>query len=193
MTKNDEKLIIDEFDLDLKKKKKKKKKIVLDKPKKENLYTYKELLDRIFNKINSKNPNLNKIKRVNIKPPYLVRNGRKTTWVNFKDTCEALNRSTDHVISYFTAELGVEGSYSNNKLLMNGKFIPKYIESILQKYILEYVKCKMCNSVNTNFCKDNINRLYFIECSNCSSTRYTSAIRKGFHAETKEDRRKKKN
>ncbi len=38
MTENDEKSIIDEFNLDLKKKKKKKKK-VLDKPKKENLYT----------------------------------------------------------------------------------------------------------------------------------------------------------
>ena len=52
------------------------------------------------------------------------------------------------------AELGTEGSIDGNqRLVIRGKYVPKYIESLLRKYIVEYVTCKMCRSANTTLTK----------------------------------------
>merc|ERR1712157_653242 len=52
------------------------------------------------------------------------------------------------------AELGTEGSIDGNqRLVIRGKYVPKYIESLLRKYILEYVTCQMCRSPNTELTK----------------------------------------
>ena len=56
-----------------------------------------------------------------------------------------MRRAPDHVFQFMMAELGTEGSIDGNKrLVIRGKFVPKYIESLLRKYILEYVSCHMC-------------------------------------------------
>lgn len=38
---------------------------------------------------------------------------------------------------------------AENRLVLRGKYVPKYIESLLRKYIIEYVACHMCRSPNT--------------------------------------------
>lgn len=70
-------------------------------------------------------------------PPQLVRVGtRKTMWSNIYQMCELLNRNMDHLISFFMAELGTEGSVDgNHRLVIKGRYVPKQIESLLKKYI----------------------------------------------------------
>lgn len=47
-----------------------------------------------------------------------------------------MKRSTEHVLSFFLAELGTTGSIDGSeRLVMRGKYQPKYIESLLRKYI----------------------------------------------------------
>lgn len=46
----------------------------------------------------------------------------------------------------------------------SGKYVPKYIESLLRKYIVEYVTCQMCRSPNTTLTRDAVSRLYFVHC-----------------------------
>ena len=47
-----------------------------------------------------------------------------------------MKRQPDHVMSFFLAELGTDGSMDQNKrLVMRGRFVPKKIESLLRKYI----------------------------------------------------------
>ena len=88
------------------------------------------------------------------------------------------------------AELGTEGSIDGNqRLVIRGKYVPKYIESLLRKYIVEYVTCKMCRSPNTTLTKDSVSRLYFMHCDDCGSSRSVAPIRAGFHAQTRADRR----
>jgi hypothetical protein len=41
---------------------------------------------------------------------------------------------------------------------------PQYIESLLRKYIGEYVACQMCRSFKTNLTRDNVSRLFFVAC-----------------------------
>ena len=40
----------------------------------------------------------------------------------------------------------------------------QYIESLLRKYIGEYVTCQMCRSFNTSLTRDSVSRLYFVHC-----------------------------
>ena len=43
----------------------------------------------------------------------------------------------------------------------------QYIESLLRKYLLEYVKCQMCSGFNTTLTRDQVSRLYFVHCQVC--------------------------
>ncbi|KAG6613851.1 Eukaryotic translation initiation factor 2 subunit beta [Phytophthora cinnamomi] len=155
-------------------------------------YSYKdELLARIMAKLHENNPELTDRKRHTMKPPQLMRVGtKKTLWVNFQEICQMMHRSPEHVLQFTLAELGTEGSIDGNqRLVIRGRYVPKYIESLLRKYITEYVSCQMCRSPNTTLTRDSVSRLYFVHCQDCGSSRSVAAIRSGFHAATRADRR----
>jgi len=158
-------------------------------------YTYPALLDRIMNILHAQNPDLIDKKRRNMKPPQLTRVGtKKTLWVNFQEICTMMQRPPEHVFQFFMAELGTEGSIDGNqRLVIRGKYVPKYIESLLRKYIVEYVTCQMCRSPNTELIKDSVSRLHFNQCKDCGSRRSVAAIRSGYHATTRADRRAGRN
>jgi Eukaryotic aspartyl protease/Domain found in IF2B/IF5 len=65
---------------------------------------------------------------------------------------------------------------------LQGRFQQKQVENLLKKYIVEYVTCKTCKSADTNFIREN--RLFFVQCESCGSTRTVSAIKTGFLAQT---------
>mmetsp|Transcript_1386 Transcript_1386/g.2293 ORF Transcript_1386/g.2293 Transcript_1386/m.2293 type:complete len:234 (+) Transcript_1386:72-773(+) len=154
-------------------------------------YTYSQLLNRVVDFIHQNNPELTDKKRFSMKPPQLMRVGtKKTLWVNFQEICAMMRRNSDHVFQFMMAELGTEGSIDGNKrLVIRGKFVPKYIESLLRKYIGEYVACQMCRSFNTTLTRDNVSRLFFVSCQDCGSSRSVAQIRAGYHAQTRADRR----
>jgi len=154
-------------------------------------YTYDDLLDRVVRILHDNNPDLIEKKRRNMKPPQLTRVGtKKTLWVNFQEICTMMQRSPDHVYQFFMAELGTEGSIDGQgRLVIRGKYVPKYIESLLRKYIVEYVTCQMCRSPNTELTKDSGSRLHFCKCQDCGSSRSVAPIRSGYHATSRADRR----
>ena len=154
-------------------------------------YTYEEMLDRIMGMLNANNPELMEKRRHTMKPPQLMRVGtKKTLWVNFSEICSMMHRNPEHVFQFFMAELGTEGSIDGTqRLVFRGKYVPKYIESLLRKYIVEYVTCQMCRSPQTTLTRDSVSRLYFIHCQDCGSSRSVAQIRAGFHAQTRADRR----
>jgi len=158
-------------------------------------YSYDELLDRVIKILHEHNPDLVEKKRRNMKPPQLTRVGtKKTLWVNFQEICTMMQRNPEHVFQFFMAELGTEGSIDGNqRLVIKGKYLPKYIESLLRKYIVEYVTCRMCRSPNTELKKDSGTRLYFCQCKDCGSSRSVAQIRSGYHATSRADRRAARN
>jgi translation initiation factor 2 subunit 2 len=176
---------------DLKKKKKKKETTeqvteqVLPKEGDERDYTYHELLSRVFGMIRQHNPELvGEKKKFTIPPPQVAREGtKKTLFANIVEICKRLHRSPDHLIQYLFAELGTTGSIDGNqRLLIKGRFQQKQIEIVLKRYIAEYVQCKTCRSPDTNLIKEN--RLFFLQCESCGSSRTVSAIKTGFMAQT---------
>jgi len=156
-------------------------------------YTYEELAGRVYNLMHSNNPELgSSTKRYQIKPPQVCREGtKKTVWLNFAEICPMLKRKPEHVLNYVLAELGTNGSLDGKlRLVIKGRFQPKQIENVLRHYISEYVACRTCKSPDTNLKKEN--RLYFLCCETCGSTRSVAAIKKGFEAQVGKRKKEEK-
>lgn len=158
-------------------------------------YSYEDMLDRIMGILHAQNPDLVEKKRRTMKPPQLTRVGtKKTLWVNFQEICTMMQRPPQHVFQFFMAELGTEGSIDGNqRLVIRGKYVPKYIESLLRKYIVSYVTCEMCRSPNTELTRDPATRLNFCKCHDCGSSRSVAQISSGYHATSRADRRAARN
>ncbi len=157
-------------------------------------YTYTDMLDRVFSLLRERNPNFAVRKRQTLPAPEVVRDGtRKTVWTNFHQTAQLLRRTDEHVMDFVLAEFGTEGSIDGgNRLVLKGKFMPKQVESLLKKYIVEYVTCHMCRNPDTTLSRDSTTRLYFVKCEGCNSSRSVAPIKSGFHATNRVDRRKVK-
>ncbi|GAA6056450.1 hypothetical protein JCM3770_007474 [Rhodotorula araucariae] len=155
-------------------------------------YTYTELLGRFFSLLYQSHPSLsggtNK-KKYTIPPPQLFREGNKRSiFANIADICKRMHRQPEHVIQFLFAELGTNGSVDGSaRLVIKGRFQQKQIENVLRRYIVEYVTCKTCKSPDTTMTKDN--RLFFMTCSSCGSTRSVQAIKTGYQATTRAARR----
>uniref|UniRef100_A0A3B3Y9I9 Eukaryotic translation initiation factor 2 subunit 2 n=1 Tax=Poecilia mexicana TaxID=48701 RepID=A0A3B3Y9I9_9TELE len=149
-------------------------------------YTYDELLNRVFNIMREKNPDMvaGEKRKFVMKPPQVVRVGtKKTSFVNFTDICKLLHRQPKHLLAFLLAELGTSGSIDgNNQLVIKGRFQQKQIENVLRRYIKEYVTCHTCRSPETILQKDT--RLYFLQCETCHSRCSVASIKTGFQAVT---------
>jgi len=149
-------------------------------------YTYDELLKRVFNIIQEKNPDMvaRHTKGFVMRPPQVVRSGtKKTAFVNFMDIAKALHRQPKHLLAFLQAELGTVGTIDgSNQLILKGKFQQRNIETVLRKYIKEYVFCHTCRSPDTILNKDV--RLFFLQCMTCHSKCSVQSIKTGFQAVT---------
>jgi len=149
-------------------------------------YSYDELLTRVFNIMREKNPSLStgESKRIQMKPPNVTRAGtKKTAFINFAEICRLLKRQPKHVMQFLMAELGTSGSVDgSNQLIIKGRFQQKHFETVLRKYIKEYVACHTCKSPETQMQKDG--RLFFLQCETCGSRCSVAAIKTGFQAVT---------
>jgi len=150
-------------------------------------YTYEFLAKRVYDSIN--NSGEQEKTKYTMKPPVVYREGtKKTIWVNFPEICKIMNRQPDHVLAFLLAEVGTTGSIDGNaRFVIKGRFQPKHIENILRRYIAEYVKCHTCKTPETHLKKEN--RLLFMVCDKCGSTRTVTPIKTGFQATTRAGRR----
>lgn len=197
----------EDFDMSLPSKKKKKKKVKIsvdevdaaDMPEEEAQlkeshtwsetdrdYTYDELLKRVIDIMMEKNPDMvaGEKKRFVMKPPQVMRVGtKKSSFCNFAEICKMLHRQPKHVLDFLLTEMGTSGSIDgSNQLIIKGKFQQKQIESVLRRYIKEYVTCHTCRSPDTILQKDT--RLYFLQCETCGSRCSVASIKSGFQAVT---------
>jgi len=149
-------------------------------------YTYDELLQRVFNIMREKNPDMvaGDRKKFVMKPPQVLRVGtKKTSFANFLEIAKTLRRTPKHLQAFLLAELGTSGSVdANNHLIIKGRFQQKQIENILRRYIKEYVTCHTCRAPETILEKDT--RLYFLRCEKCGSRCSVQSIKSGFQAVT---------
>ncbi|KAG8201775.1 hypothetical protein JTE90_027260 [Oedothorax gibbosus] len=149
-------------------------------------YTYDDLLARIYSLMREKDPkrDLENRKKLVMKPPQVIRIGsKKTSFVNFLEICKLMHRAPNHLQSFLLAELGTTASVDgNNQLIIKGRFEQKQIETVLRRYIKEYVTCHTCKSPDTVLSKET--RLFFLQCESCGSRCSVASIKSGFQAVT---------
>ncbi|KAG9443265.1 hypothetical protein H6P81_014605 [Aristolochia fimbriata] len=146
-------------------------------------YKYEELLGRVFNILRENNPELaGDRRRTVMRPPQVLREGtKKTVFANFMDLCKTMHRQPEHVMNFLLAEMGTSGSLDGQqRLVIKGRFAPKNFEGILRRYVNEYVICTGCKSPDTILSKEN--RLFFLRCEQCGSSRSVAPIKTGFVA-----------
>ncbi|KAF5094477.1 hypothetical protein D0Z00_003524 [Geotrichum galactomycetum] len=147
-------------------------------------FTYEELLTKFFTILRDNNPELASDRtgqKYKIPPPSVIRDGKKSIFANIKEISDRMHRPTEHVIQFLFAELGTSGSVDGSaRLVIKGRYMPKQLETVLRKYITEYVLCKTCKSINTKLSKEN--RIYFLECNSCGSRRSVASIKTGYQA-----------
>ncbi|KAF7795813.1 hypothetical protein EIP86_006980 [Pleurotus ostreatoroseus] len=147
-------------------------------------YTYPELLHRFYAQLHASNPQLLQSagKRFTIATPQVVREGKKSIFANIAEICRRMHRQPEHVIQYMFAEMGTSGSVDGSgRLVIKGRFQGKQIEHVLRRYIMEYVTCSTCKSLDTLLTKEN--RIFFMACESCGSRRSVAAIKTGFQAQ----------
>jgi len=149
-------------------------------------YVYDELLQRVFGIMRDKNPEMvaGEKKKFVMRPPQVVRVGsKKTAFTNFTEIAKMLHRQPKHLLAFLFAELGTSGAIDgSNQLIMKGRFQQKHIESVLRRYIKEYVTCHTCRSPDTILNKET--RLFFLQCMTCHSSCSVQTIKTGFQAVT---------
>jgi len=180
------------FNLSKKKKhKKNKKEDIEEKVTDQPIYNYQILLERVYSSMTTEDRK--KISK-KITAPIISRIGpKKIVWSNFNECCISINREKDLVQQYVLCELGTEGSIDGNSyFIIKGNYNQKNIENLVRKYVLLYVQCAPCRSIDTYLNKDQSTRLNFLICNDCKATRTVQNITVGFHATTKADRKKEK-
>eukprot|EP00761_Pharyngomonas_kirbyi_P012088 gb/GECH01012115.1/.p1 GENE.gb/GECH01012115.1/~~gb/GECH01012115.1/.p1 ORF type:complete len:333 (+),score=109.79 gb/GECH01012115.1/:1-999(+) len=155
-------------------------------------YTYSEMLNRLFNTLRQRNPEMagGRAVRHRMKPPIVLRDGsKKTVFANLSEICSELHRQPEHLLAFILAELGTSGNLDgSNRLIVRGRFQPAQIESLIRKYVAEYVVCGMCRSLDTSLVRDNQTRLYSLQCSACGASRTVQTIKGGYLAQTRRRR-----
>ncbi|KAM0677093.1 translation initiation factor eIF-2 beta subunit [Binucleata daphniae] len=99
------------------------------------------------------------------------------TSINLREIATVLNREEDHLLKYMLKELVTAGNVtSEGRLYVKGSFLSATVKEVIRNYIEAYVVCKGCESVqNTVFKKEN--KLSFVKCRACGSSRYVSNIK----------------
>ncbi len=154
--------------------------------------TYDQMLERLYDQMRADRPDIaGPALPKRIKPPTVAKMGtKKTCWTNFSDYQVSFNRPLDHMQSFVLSELGTTGSLNEeNQLIMKARIMSKNVESLLRKYIDEYVRCATCKGIDTNMVKDSATKLHFIQCKKCLASRSVAAIKAGYQATTKADRK----
>ncbi|GBF93026.1 eukaryotic translation initiation factor 2 subunit beta-like [Raphidocelis subcapitata] len=99
------------------------------------------------------------------------------------DLCKAMNRNNEHVSAFLLSELGTSGSLDGQqRLVVKGRFLPKSFETVLRRYVNEYVLCPGCKSVDTLLDRDAATRLMYLRCQQCGASRSVTTIKSGFVA-----------
>lgn len=129
------------------------------------LYDLNFMLDRIYNDFDiTKNPS-----RIILPKLQIANENKKTYFSNFDKLCVGLNRNDTDFVKFLQTELSASTSINgDNVLVIDGMFKEKQIENIIIRYIDNYVRCKICRSLNTFLIKEQ--RINTMKCNKCNAS-----------------------
>ena len=99
-------------------------------------------------------------KKITIPIPKLGRENRNVIWLNVAEFCDAIKRPVTKVTKFIADETLLDVSMCPNGLRMyKTNMREKQMLSLLKKFVIEFVACKQCKSIDTSE----------IVCNNCKA------------------------
>lgn len=153
----------------------KKRKITVASSENEPDYTYVELLARAMALVSDHHflqDQCRSSQGSNEKPQLMRVGGHKTLWVNFTAMCQLIQRSREHVREFYVRELGkATWMDEDGRLMIRGRYVPKYMNELWHKYLQEYVTCRSCGLKDSMLARDSIvRRNYIVYCQCCGAS-----------------------
>jgi translation initiation factor 2 beta subunit (eIF-2beta)/eIF-5 len=132
------------------------------------------MLDDVYNELGLQvhiNPNLPEIDLENEKGKNRLR------WKNIKEFLKITRTPPDHLFDFLRYQIDknidigwYSDSVSDGLIIHDVKKINKtIIFSLMKKYLIDFVICKICRKMNTHISKDITIRKWQIKCSDCNS------------------------
>ena len=109
---------------------------------------------------------------------------KKVVWKNFSEVCRRLKRTPEEFKAFILEEFMTEGSLnSDGGFVIKGKYQARDIENVIIRYVSQFVRCIVCQSLDTELVKEN--RITFIKCHTCSSKNSVALNKKKHQGQAK--------
>lgn len=128
------------------------------------LYDYKELLDKAYEKIPE---NVKRSGRFEI-PKVEIRIESKNTFItNFNKILNTLNRDKKHFMGIFLKKAGTMGEIRGQQLFLKGQYKEQVLNRLIENYTKTYVLCNICNKPDTQIQREG--KKYYLKCAACGA------------------------
>ena len=125
---------------------------------------YRKLLDRALTQLPERAE-----RRDRFVPPQAqsVVSGNQTILLNLKEIVDRIRRDRSHLVRHIAKELATSGSFDDNRVIFQGRFDNRTINSLLDRYIQEFVICPVCHQPDTRIVRKD--RDSFLQCDACGA------------------------
>ncbi len=93
--------------------------------------------------------------------------GMRTVVHNFREVAQALDRDPQHLLKYLSSEMATAATMQESRAIFQGKFRMDTFDTLLQRYMENYVICPICKSPDTKIVREK--RLSFLVCAACGA------------------------
>ncbi|MFH1588352.1 MAG: translation initiation factor IF-2 subunit beta [Candidatus Diapherotrites archaeon] len=93
--------------------------------------------------------------------------GTKTNVKNFGQIIKLINRPEKHFIKFLSKETATSVTYTDGKLIINGKFGSIQVNKLFDNYLKQYVYCPECKKPDTKFIEQS--GIKVIKCEACGA------------------------
>ena len=127
---------------------------------------YDDLLKRLRNGLGT-SAIKSSAERIELPPPQIYWQGRKTIFRNFSEYPRILRRDPDRILMYLAKELATAASLDGERAIFIGRKDKQSFAVLLKRYMNDRVVCPVCGRPDTHTKK--VKRLLFLVCEACGA------------------------
>ncbi len=101
--------------------------------------------------------------------------GNRTFINGFKALANAINRKEQHLLKFFSNELGTSANIEGNRAILQGKHPRALIQKAFERYIQLYVLCATCGKPDTKL--ELHDRIMMMRCEACGAQAAVKALK----------------
>ena len=105
--------------------------------------------------------------RIELPPPLIYWQGRKTIFKNFIEYPHIFRREPDKILMYLAKELATAASMDGERAIFIGRRDKQSFAVLLQRYLTEQVMCPSCGRPDTR--SEKVKRQFFLICEACGA------------------------